>query len=309
MEVNVLSYNVSWEAMSDGLKGIGTVSGSIRCNPEKCLKNVSRLIKDNIIRNNINIIGIQETNILEKELKGIENFDYIPWIESTTTSTTTYISILYNNIIFSNITEKYFNLNDGQIKHIKGKFDDSNPKAVRAFQIVVLKQNITNDEILYINLHNNHEHKIDGSIKKIIDILEIQKKNNGHKNIKKIIITGDFNHNIDKNISFLDKELNYHNKTFNTCCDSTLNTNTMDKRYDNILSYGFDLKEIFLPIKEPENILYSDHLPIIVKLSYPIKDKIRELLIELVNKTSAKNKINDKTPETELVNKIKILLN
>jgi hypothetical protein len=83
----------------------------------------------------------------------------------------------------------------------------------------------------------------------------------------------------------------------------------MHLRYDNILSYGFDFKEIFLPIKESENKLYSDHLPIIVKLSYPIKDKIRELLIELVNKTSAKNKINDKTPETELVNKIKILLN
>jgi hypothetical protein len=306
MEVNVLSYNVSWEAMSDGLKGTGTVKGSKSCKSEKCLKNVSILIKDNIIRNNINIIGIQETNILEKKLKEIVNFDYIPWIESTIT----YISILYNNIIFSNITEKYFNLIDGQIKHIKGKFYDFNPTAVRAFQIVVLKQNITNDEILYINLHNNHEHIIDGSIKKIIDILEIHKKNDEYKNIKKIIITGDFNHNIDKNISFLDKELNYHNKTFYTCCDDTLNNKkTMRLRYDNILSYGFDFKEIFLPIKEPENILYSDHLPIIVKLSYPIKDKIRELLIELVNKTSAKNKINDKTPETELVNKIKILLN
>ena len=305
MEVNVLSYNVSWEAMSDGEKGTGTVAGSKSCKPEKCLENVSRLIKDNIIRNNINIIGIQETNILEKKLKEIVNFDYIPWIESTTT----YISILYNNIIFSNITEKYFNLIDGHIKHIKGKFYDFNPRAVRAFQIVVLKQNITNDEILYINLHNNHKHQIDGSIKQIIDILEIHKKKDEYKNIKKIIITGDFNHNIDKNISFLDKELNYHNKTFYTCCDDTLNKKQMHLRYDNILSYGFDFKEIFLPIKESENILYSDHIPIIVKLSYPIKDKIRELLIELVNKTSAKNKINDKTPETELVNKIKILLN
>ena len=97
-EINVLSYNVSWEAMSS--KNTPGVQGS-KCYPTNCKDNVTALIKKNVIDENINLIGIQESGLLQDIV--IPHFEKITWQKKQYPSSNA--MTMYDTRIFNNITD------------------------------------------------------------------------------------------------------------------------------------------------------------------------------------------------------------
>ena len=196
-EINVLSYNVSWEAMSNGIPTTGTVPGSINCGIHNCKDNVTQLINNSIINDGINLIGIQESGRLEDII--IPNFEKITW--HMLGALTSYSMVMYNTTIFNNITDTYFNLNDPHDpskKHVYGDIgiDKSLVSEHRPYQIIVLEHKLTKKNILFINLHNDHKNNAPHTFQCIVNKMNdplIKRKDIGDM---KVIITGDFNTNL-----------------------------------------------------------------------------------------------------------------
>ena len=75
-EINILSWNVCWEAMGDAQKfdykthklieKTGSVPGSISCKPKKCINNVNDLIKKEIM------------NLISEKMNGAETMQPMP---------------------------------------------------------------------------------------------------------------------------------------------------------------------------------------------------------------------------------------
>lgn len=278
--INVLSYNVSWEAMSDGRFGSGTVPGSINCKGQ-CIKNVTELINNSIKNHGVNLIGTQETGLLENIV--LPGFDKIQWKLSGVGKTSSAM-IMSNNTIFRNVTPTYFKLNEPPILHIKGDVADEKRKAgkntgikpteVRPYHFTVLKHNASNEDILFINIHNDHQHNIPLSLNFIEQKIDSQGINDStgkklYKKINKIIITGDFNANATTGLTLFGNQLIAYTLPGGTCCDGGLNGNiTRGDTRDNILTYGFTSGSVTTMLTGANNKLYSDHLPVLVKLTF-----------------------------------------
>jgi hypothetical protein len=300
--INILSYNVSWEAMiSDGIKR-GSVDGSNKCNTvNNCRENVKKLIEKAINNQNVSIIGTQETGLLFNELKKLR-LSNIPVYLRNATDIGGVISFNDNLI---NLTDHYFNnLNNLNLTgYQKNAFDLDE----RVHQIVILEHFQTSNRILFINLHHPHHTSIQKTFNTIEQNMEKNKINDNYKRINKIIITGDFNTNIidnskqnisyqnDSGFTLLGKKLSVYTLLNTTCCDGDLNgTYWEGDRRDNILTYGFDEGNVIQLIEPKDHVLHSDHLPVI--LSLPLKkedpykiidDKILKLGIKVnkMNKT------------------------
>lgn len=253
-EINVLTWNVSWEAMSDDTQG--TVPGSINCRPQQCLNNVCNKIEEAIRTHNVSLIGTQETGRLSDNKLLDYNIHYIPDLGRSP-----YAMISYNNN-YINITNSFFGSD-----FINGNFDLDNkrvPQGIRPYHFIILKEQKTNNEILFVNLHNDH----DGNIQRNLN--HINSKLNTY-NFNYIIITGDFNYgNLpDKTLMLNGKHLDRYTIDEPTCCDGYLNGNPMPNgNFDNILTYGFDWIETVKLLTSSQNKLHSDHLPVLVKLKF-----------------------------------------
>ena len=306
--INILSYNVSWEAMSSAKKSTGSVPGSIKCVNGICKKNVYKLIEKAIKTHNVSLFGSQETGELSTDLPLLftNNFK----AEMTLRGTNEVLSVISFNDSYINITNNYFK-ND----HLFGYQTNSFGSDKRMHQIIILKHIIFNYHILFINLHHPHHTKIQDTLDSIMNTMELNKRNDNYKRINKIIITGDFNANIinktNKNISYqsdsglilLGKKLSVYTLLNTTCCDGDLNGTYWDgDRRDNILTFGFDEGNVIQLIEPKNHVLHSDHLPVI--LSLPLKketinhniinDKILNLGIKVnkMNKTGISEDIS-----------------
>ena len=255
-EINVLTWNVSWEAMSDDTQGKGTVPGSINCSPQQCLNNVCNKIEEAIRTHNVSLIGTQETGKLSDNKLLDNNIHYIPDLGGSP-----YAMISYNNN-YINITNSFFGSD-----FINGNFDLDNkkvPQGIRPYHFIILKEQKTNNEILFVNLHNDH----DGNIQRNLN--HINSKLNTH-NFNYIIITGDFNNGnlLDGTLMLNGKHLNCYTIDEPTCCDGNLNGSEMYRgSFDNILTYGFDWIKTVKLLTFSQNKLHSDHLPVLVKLKF-----------------------------------------
>jgi hypothetical protein len=145
-------------------------------------------------------------------------------------------------------------------KTVKGEFEKGRPWMACLF---------TNG-ICLINVHFGHYDQT-GEINMIITMLKkVMSSGVIGENVKRIIISGDFNYNIKdlggkKNIldikipnNYLGLKLHFHEKHILTCC--------VDRRrhYDHVL----DSKTIPIDIQIPDvNYMASDHKPIIVTLA------------------------------------------
>ena len=106
--INILSYNVSWEAMSSAKKSTGSVPGSIKCVNGSCKKNVYKLIEKAIQTHNVSLFGSQETGELSTELPSLFTHNYNA--EMTLRGSNEVLSVLSFNDSYTNITQNYFTI-------------------------------------------------------------------------------------------------------------------------------------------------------------------------------------------------------
>jgi endonuclease/exonuclease/phosphatase family metal-dependent hydrolase len=258
MEINVLSYNVSWQAMN----GIDKKVQGAQCktkveNQNQCRDNVFNFI-DNL---KPSLFGIQETGLFMYDLSWLKEYKVYSTYKNLKLDVNKdgyEASFGYNISIFSNITKSFFPGND----YLEGTFPTEAGYG-RVYQILVL-QIISNDEtILFINSHFNHGANIQSNLDHLSSLLI-------GKSFDHIIMTGDFNTNLNTvgSLKLIDKQLIVHNNE-KTCCDNYLNKFPMIVLSDNILSNGLILDNIRLPISADNNRLFSDHLPLLATFKLP----------------------------------------
>ena len=144
-DINILSWNVCWECMTNNLSGtvVGTAYalGQL-CTPIKpgdkktiCANNIIKYIDESSI--NFDIIGLQEASkwfILQKDSHKLRNMNYVHHQGGKEHCVTFY-------------NQHRFILNAVKVGDItKG----------RPFQILFLVDKLTNENIICINLHNDH---------------------------------------------------------------------------------------------------------------------------------------------------------
>ena len=266
--MKILTYNVSWEAMSSNL--FGEICGV----PSKCKENVIKFIKG---KGPFDIIGIQEY----AKIIDIDNMNYILWnsginkLETNDTNATIYnikkspkgngtLSLYYNKNRFKliNVFPYYFGHPD------------------RPFIIAQLNDYIKNNTIMVIVCHAGHDYKnpeqsiyqlethIDNYINKFknnfpsakIDIKSYIKN-------KPLIVLGDMNHKLKKPFKLYNKKLRNRTKV-KTCCDKLLRgkINKVKRPYDHILISN-ELISKGSYVHEVE--MASDHLPATSIIGYP----------------------------------------
>lgn len=247
-KIRVLSWNISWEAMTG--KNFGTKCG---VSPNKCLNNVSNFIKNNGLIQPFDFIGLQEASkYYDIRIKsGISSImteiHYKPGIEDAV--------LFYNN--------KY-KLNNILPNVIKGNLYDKTRGAFsngRPFIIGFFENNLC-----VISLHAGHNGM--GNFDEIEDAMKKQFSTNYSTDYNKIvnrlktwdlIIMGDFNINL-KNTTFFGRNLNGKHNT-GTCCDTNLTANT-NAPYDQILT---SFSTITTNIYQEKDA--SDHLPVIAEIT------------------------------------------
>jgi hypothetical protein len=250
-EINVMSWNVSWEAMSS--KDGPTVKGT-KC-VGQCLKNVEEKINEAIKNYNVSIIGTQETSLLNTK-NFMPNNKY--WIPKALTTPSAMIS--YTNI-YNDITKQKLGVDivQGNLNELNGA------RGIRAYQMIVLQEKTTQNEILFINLHREYDSDVQRDLNHMDKIL------NG-KIFKYIIVTGDFNTELLKiknQLTISRNELKINTLKRNTCCDNNLNGDLSTYgKVVNILTFGFDVIKVIDLFEGQDHQFHSDHLPVLVKLKF-----------------------------------------
>jgi|UniRef100_A0A6C0C6Q9 endonuclease/exonuclease/phosphatase family metal-dependent hydrolase len=289
--MNILSYNVCWECMTNGVKGFGTAKElGNKCNIKKnCLQNVVDLIDNNsvFLNKEYDFIALQESSngkqIFKKSNK-LNSKIYKPL----------YFKSGFEDVMVIFNKEKY-----SLVQEINGDFEEGRP-----IQIISFIEKSSNKNVIFINLHYGFKTKQKNiMIKKLsyyIDLL-----NNIPSN-PEVIIAGDFNYYwfkqfLNKNDIFYFKPFYYsknkilkkikvfsHQK-YKTCCDGVNGKNKMkDNKYNGKSDFIFYNKQI--PINKvlldnyKLNKIASDHAPI-----YTILDEF--IKTGSMNKTLKKNKI------------------
>lgn len=289
--MNILSYNICWECMTNGVKGFGSAKElGNKCNIKKdCLQNVVDLIDNNSVFSNkdYDFIALQESSnskqIFQKSKK-LNNKVYKP---------------LYSKSGFEDILTIYNKSKYQLIQEINGEFEQGRP-----IQILSLINKTNNKNIIFINLHyafkNKNKKIMKEKLSYYIDLLE-NIPINPH-----VILAGDFNYfwykqitnknNIfyfkpfyySKNISLKNIKVFSHQK-HKTCCDGINGTNKIkNNKYNGKSDFIFYNKEIsknnILLDNYKINKIASDHIPI-----YSILNELTKT--NELKKTLKKNKI------------------
>ena len=256
--ISVLTYNVYWKVMQHKFfskklnKEINLCPDQKDSDPTQCKINVNKLILQSVNDEEVSLIGLQETGKLDDiEISNFTKFNY----ESDEFTKAT---LMFNNIKFKNITKKYY-----KTDIVEGIFYSG-----RVFHFVILQCIENKDcEILFINCHFNHGDNAQNNFDQISKLIGKYKFNN-------IIITGDFNQDINLGKLYINNNLMRSNNKNITCCDNSMlvtKQELMLYKPDNILTYGFIKKDCKLLLESKDNILHSDHLPVLVKLKLKLK--------------------------------------
>ena len=281
-DISVLTYNVYWKVMQNKIysrklnKEISVCpEGDKEGNISICKVNVNKLILQSVKDENISLIGIQETGKFD-DIE-IENFTKFNYKGNEFTKAT----LLFNNKKYKNITKKYY-----EVDIVEGMFNSG-----RVFHFVILENKEIfeeRSEILFINCHFNHGDNAQDNFDQITKMID-------NYYFNKIIITGDFNQDLnDLNLKINNKRMISNNQLI-TCCDNSMlnkKPELMLYKPDNVLTHGFIKKDCKLLLESKDNILHSDHLPVLVKLEIKLKmdggvksiDTILSKYIKLINK-------------------------
>jgi hypothetical protein len=290
-DISVLTYNVYWKVMQNKIyskKLNKEISVCPEGNKENvisiCKINVNKLILQSIKDENISLIGLQETGKLDDiEIENFTKFNYKgdETLQLREMNKVTKATLLFNNKKYKNITKKYYD-----VDIVEGMFNSG-----RVFQFVILenKENFDErNEILFINCHFNHGDNAQDNFDQITKMID-------NYYFNKIIVTGDFNQDLnDLKLKINNKRIISNNQLI-TCCDNSMlnkKPELMLYKPDNVLTHGFIKKDCKLLLESKENILHSDHLPVLVKLEIKLNmyggvksiDTILSKYIKLINK-------------------------
>jgi hypothetical protein len=278
--INVLTWNTLWNAMQGKVTDrFGNISNGIcpssYTDPTICFTNIQSKINQLITHNNVSLIGLQESGLLQN-MNLPANFEILPLIPSFAGATSSTL-IAYDKNIFKNITNIISPQNVVNYTFPPGPAINAQGKPVfgRTFQFVVLQLRSNNKILLFVN--TNFAHGADKN--KNFDFIDRHLLTTHYDYI---VVTGDFNQELSGDINLFNKRLTIHNTHLDTCCDSTLNGQPLTskkKKIDNILSYGLIHNKISLPISEINNKMFSDHLPLLAEFTLPPQAQTQTQLI------------------------------
>lgn len=286
LDVNVLTYNISWEAM----KGINTpgVFGE-KClveNDNICLNNVISTILsfDNLM--GFDFIALQEASRWNKIYEEIKKKR--PYIAETHHGLSQEKQvILYDSRKYEKQQGVYL---------IRSYLADEG----RPFTIAFYRRKFGGKGVCIINMHPGHHKDFEQFGNHMYQTLMGQKTSalysTGSNNRIKfpaseeenldilsklydndIIMMGDMNMNLKPNSDYklfpniLKNKMLYGGNGLPTCCDSTLQSN-VKLAYDQILSSSNNIQYLV-----PKTIMASDHLPLIAQINF---EKCENLILE-----------------------------
>ena len=268
-EIKVLSYNIAWEAMTVGMSCPLDVLPN-NSTQTQCLNNVSRFIETN---GPYDFIGLQEsTNFnLIKVTANLQNYRFIFHRERNEEIVT-----FYDPKYSLDDTLSMIGGNIGRVG--RGPPDDHLPLGTkeegRPILILFFKNNLC-----VINMHASHKNDINNFLQRLDEILNLWAYSPDKEayltklRTYNLIIMGDLNNELVPNQFltntinqiFFDRQINGHNITDKTCCDTTLRdpTKVYRNRFDHILTtYPTINSQVYKP-----GILHSDHLPVIAVIN------------------------------------------
>ena len=252
--INILSYNISWESMSGNVKSWALCSNNTNENHPKhysvCVNNIANVITSK--EKDLDFITLQEATDFQKlievspslKMKKMKYEIHKSGLDTMVTFWIPKYKLLYS---------------------IKGEFENGRPWLATLF-------NTSRYKICLINVHMGHYTKNEEYVKleTMLSTIkeEIKKKENMNKKSIPIryIISGDFNYDIkqfgEKNntnntININDTHFYYHPKKILTCCINR------KKHNDHIIDSLYKPIDINIP---DVNYMASDHKPIIVNL-------------------------------------------
>jgi hypothetical protein len=258
--IKILTYNISWEAMTGVHFGKKCINNNININI--CKNNIIDFI--NNYEHIFDFIGIQEYG---DKLDINNDMGYILWKPGIAK----FISNIDKNFLLHNITSPSKKYNAGQITLNFNKnsynhfisiahyiYDDTRPIIISYFYDTFIDDNIT-IIVCHAGHHNyNSIYKLDEYIKIILNKYNIKINN-------KLIVMGDMNNILNNPLYIYNKELK-SKTTEKTCCDSNLKGNLLNINYDHILISDY-LEKLSNYVKKPSGDA-SDHLPVIAKINY-----------------------------------------
>ena len=251
--LTILSYNVSWEAMTSNTSGQFKLCTANNLSNGLCKSNILSNILSNIKKYNLDFATFQEA---AEHQDIIELFDSNIYEYHINTSGKESMLSIWN--------KKKFSL----VKAFDGEFEEGRP-----FTIIIFTSNNSKKNISLINLHAGHK---PDTQKSIFDKINTLIKNNISYRIKKsifrLIVCGDFNRNVYEDstsnytINFIDEfELKRFINKKQTCC-SVIGYGHKHV-YDHILdSKAIISKKILGNSVKNYKVPSSDHILIIAKL-------------------------------------------
>ena len=268
--MRILTYNISWECMTNSTLGSAGELGNICMQKSKnnfyCKNNFIHFLKDkfnnNILYDAISLQEASNLNDIHILLPELQNLNYK----------------IFHSISNNEKMITIFNLNIFKIiNFINGEF-----KSGRPLQIFILKNLNTNENIIYVNLHYCTLNKDFNSCGNLTNILTDYLKKieiNYYKLYQnyRIILTGDFNHDININYSNKYNLIENENKlifkpfknlnlvqTINplkTCCYKKTFNSKIEFNSDLIMDSKTICKNYLVKIPLFLNEI-SDHLPV-----------------------------------------------
>jgi hypothetical protein len=246
----ILSWNVSWEAMTSSLAGQFKICSK---NKISCNHNIITNIYKTIKKFKPDIMGFQEAAKYNDIIDLIDTKIYDYFLNKSGQED---MLTIWNKNIFSLIIQYHHEFRFG-----------------RPFCIFILKHKQTNQIICLINIHAGHEPNTQESIFLIINkFIEDKLDKKLAKKISRVIMFGDFNRN-----PFDDKTYNYEiiieNNVFNlhrddlqenTCCNIKGKKNNAN--YDHVLDSKYMVKRQLVNKEKYYTIPASDHVMIIGKV-------------------------------------------
>jgi hypothetical protein len=251
--LTILSYNVSWEAMTSNTIGQFKLCTANDLNNGLCKSNILSNISSNIKKYNPDFATFQEAS---EHQDIIELFDYNIYEHHINNSGKETMLSIWN--------KKKFTL----VKASDSEFEEGRP-----FTIIILTNNKSKKNIALINLHAGHKPDTRKNIfDKINNFIKSNISYRIKKSISRLIMCGDFNRNVyeditsDYIIKFIDEfELKRFINKKQTCC--SVIGHGHKHVYDHILdSKAILAKKILGNSVKNYKIPSSDHILIIGKL-------------------------------------------
>jgi endonuclease/exonuclease/phosphatase family metal-dependent hydrolase len=262
MSLKILTYNVSWEGLLQ--TKTNTTDGTV-CNvngTNKCLENIVSLLT----ASHADIICLQEASISIRYLLTELRKSGIP----------------YEGIYHMSGKESMLTIyNPGKTgilqSSIPGEFEPGRPYLIAVFEGIVV-----------VNVHG--QPNVDFTKKLTEDFDKYRKVVTN----RAVIVAGDFNMATGEYLPVFGRyfDTGLRLQTANTCCSSSFGTRGKEYNYafDHIaIDERLQFDSIILPLKAENNVLFSDHLPVMASVSLsqtPIIDPKTNIVIQIQKKHS-----------------------